>query len=128
MRRIDDKQKSIDDINLKLTKQGDQIEDLSSTVSEVASSIGAIEVSFCIEFYFQHSFIITRLKINSVRDRESNIFFFKTFSRPFQDLSKTIQSFSRLFKIFQDFFQDFSSFFKTFQGFSILFKTLNNIF
>ena len=71
----------------------------------------------------------TRLKSNSVLDRESNIFaskiIFKTF-RTFQDFSKhfkTFENFSRLLKLslgLQDHFmtaKTFSKFFRTLQDF-----------
>ena len=71
--------------------------------------------------------LITRLKSNSVLDRESTLLFF---SRHFQDIFetfsfKTVQDFSRLYKTLQDFqgfqnFQDFKDSLKTFARLSRL--------
>ena len=55
------------------------------------------------------------MKINSVRDRETNIIFF-------QDLLKTFKDFLRLFKTFQD----LSRLFKTFETFSRLSMSLQD--
>ena len=48
VQRINDKQRQIDDLNVKITQQDATIEKLSTSVSEVASEIGALEVRDCI--------------------------------------------------------------------------------